>query len=134
MTSKPIQKFLVFAIIWSVIIGGCSTSTPAPIKTATETAISTKTAIPSATITSTPKPSPTPYNGPNVLFYVEEDNRLFSIHADGSNQREIAQGVAFSVSPDKKKLVYRTAETYFSDTDEVVVMDLAAENIILRWQ
>jgi len=134
MTSKPIRKSLVFAIIWSVIIGGCSTSTPAPIETATETAISTKTSIPSATITSTPKPSPTPYNGPNILFYIEEDNRLFSIHADGSNQREIAQGVAFSVSPDKKKLVYRTAETYFSDTDEVVVMDLAAENIILRWQ
>jgi len=108
------------------------TPAPSPTVIATATAISTKTLVPSATITSTPEPSPTPYNGPNILFYIEDDYKLFSIYADGSNQREIAQGILFSLSPDKKKVVYRTAETYASDTDEMIVMDLAQDKIILR--
>jgi hypothetical protein len=137
MTSKPLNKFLILTItIWSVsAVVGCSTFTPIPTATviATETATFTKTPIPSVTITSAPQPSPTPYNGPKILFYVREDNQLFSINADGGNPREIAQGILFSFSPDKKKLVYRTAETYFSNEDEVVVWDLLQEEVIYRW-
>lgn len=148
MTSMPLHRILVLVLIVGYVCAtvGCLTLVPTPIATAilTETAISTKTLGPSATITSkpeptvtitsTPEPSPTPYLGPNILFYIQEDNRLFSIYADGSNQQEIAQGINFLIAPDKKKLVYRTAETYFSNTDEVVIMDLTKGNVILRWR
>src|SRR5262245_50752915 len=137
MTSKPLNNFLLLTItFWSITtIVGCSALTPVSLPTVitTETAMSTKTPVPSATLTSTPEPSPTPYNGPDILFYIQDDNKLFSVHADGSNQHEIAQGIAFSVSPDKKKMVFRTAETYGSDSDEMVVIDLEQEKIILRW-
>lgn len=137
MTSKPLPKFLMLTItIWIVsAVVGCSALTPVPAPTAmaTGTVISTKTPVPSATITSTPEPSPTPYNGPNILFYIQNDQKLFSVYADGGNQREIAQGVQFSFSPNKKKLVYRTAETFFSNDDEVIVLDLSQEEIIYRW-
>lgn len=137
MTSKPLNNFLILTVtIWSIAtIVGCSTLTPVRTQTvtATEAAISTKTPVPPATITSTPESSPTPYNGPNILFYIEDDNKLFSIYADGSNQREITQGYAFSISPDKKKLIYRTAVTFGGDTDEVVIMDLDQEEVILEW-
>ncbi len=139
MASKSMHKFFMFVIvIWSVsAIVACSTLTPGPIPTATMTmrgaAISIKTPVPSATITQTPEPSPTPYTGPNILFYVQNNNKLLSIRADGSDQREIAQGGQFSFSPDKKKLVYRTAETMGSDDDEVIVLDLAQEKVIFRW-
>lgn len=138
MESKPLKKYLILTImIWSVsAVIGCSTFTPIPTATmiATETATSTNTPIPSATTTSTPEPSPTPYIGSNILLYIEDDNRLFSIYADGSNPLEIVQGVHFSLSPDKQKVVYRTGDTYFSNTDEVVVLDLAKGNIIARWR
>lgn len=137
MTSKSLNKFWILTItIWSAsTVVGCSTFTPIPTVQviATETATSTKTPIPSVTITSTPEPSPTHYNGPNILFYVQDDNRLFSINANGSNPQEIAQGILFAISPDKKKLVYRTAETYFSNYDEVVVWDLLQEEVVYRW-
>src|SRR5258706_7743646 len=127
MTSKPLNKFWNFtmAIYLVSAVVGCSTFTPIPTATAiaTETTTATKMPVPSATITSTPEPSPTPYNGPNILFYIQNDNRLFSIHVDGSNQQELAQGLEFSISPDKKKIVYRTAQTLASDQDEMVVLD-----------
>lgn len=137
MTSRLLNNFLILAAtIWGITtVVGCSTFTPVRTQTvtSTETALSTKTPVPSGTIASTPEPSPTPYDGPNILFYIEDDNKLFSIYADGSNQREITQGYAFSISPDKKKLIYRTAVTYGSDTDVVVVMDLDQEDVILEW-
>jgi len=95
--------------------------------------MSTKTPAPPATITSTREPAPTPYDGPNILLYVQNDNRLFSVQADGSNQREIAQGIEFAVSPDRKKVVYRNAESYGRDTDQVFIIDLEHLNTVLRW-
>ena len=107
---------------------------PTPTAIATETATYTKTPFPSETITSTPEPSPTPYNGPNTLLYIQDDNQLSSINADGGNPREIAQGILFSISPDKKKIVYRTAERYASDQDEIIVLDVEQAEIVFRWR
>jgi len=145
-------KFLqLIIIIWSIsAVAGCSTSTPIPAPTftamaslpsasttvpsATTTASITETPVSSATATFLSKSSPTPYAGPNTLLYIQDDNRLFSIQGDGSNQHEIAQGIQFTVSPDKKKMVYRTAETNASNQDEMVVLDLEQEKIIYRWR
>jgi len=107
---------------------------PTSTAIATEIATSTKTPFPSATVTSTPEPSPTPYIGPNILLYIQDDNQLFSVNADGSNHHEIAQGLEFSISPDKKKIVYRTAQTLASDQDEMVVLDVEQEKVVFRWQ
>src|SRR6266511_1871166 len=138
MTSKPLNAFAIFTITICIVSGvvGCSTFTPVPTRTAiaTETPTSAKTPVPSATVTSTPEPSPTPYNGPNTVLYIQDDNQLFSIHADGSNQHEIAQGLNFSISPDKKKIVYRTAQTSASDQDEMIVLDVEQEKIVFRWR
>ena len=137
MTSKSLSKLLIFTItIWIVSVAvGCSTFTPISTRSVmtTETVTSTKTPFQSETITSTPEPSPTPYNGSNILFYVQDDNQLFSIHIDGGNPQEIAQGILFAISPDKKKIAFRTAETYASDQDEMVVFDIEQEKVIFRW-
>lgn len=141
MISKSIYRSLLSILtIWNVTaIIGCSTLTPVAVPTAvkTKTAISTKTPVLSATSTLTPEPSPTPYTGPNLLFYIQYnmqgDSKFFSVNADGSNQQEPADGVQFSLSPDRQKLVYRTAYTFGSDNDQVVVLDLSQGEIIYQW-
>jgi len=92
-----------------------------------------ETEIPS----SSPTPSPTPFGGGGKIFFLGEENSIFTSNSDGSDLIEFDynRNQIFGISPDKSRML-------INDSDKIVLMNTdgtekhviqSTPNIYLSW-